>query len=57
MSHFLIHYFSWSIGYYWSSSLGETYSDDAGDVNFGSEGVSMSNFNRSYGFSVRPVSE
>ncbi|MDO4214175.1 MAG: hypothetical protein Q4D10_08610 [Bacteroidales bacterium] len=53
----MIHYFSWSIGYYWSSSLGETYSDDAGDVNFGSEGVSMSNFNRSYGFSVRPVSE
>lgn len=45
-----------SYGYYWSSSLDESYSDLAKGVNFASGGVSMGYDSRFYGQSVRPVS-
>ena len=46
-----------SYGRYWSSSLNEDYSGEARYVYFNSGGVYRSNFNRYFGFSVRPVSE
>ena len=44
-------------GNYWSSSLNEDYSDGARRVRFDSGGVLRNNFDRTGGFSVRPVSE
>ena len=44
-------------GNYWSSSLNEDYSDGARRVHFESGGVRRNSFDRTGGFSVRPVSE
>ena len=44
-----------SDGYYWSSSLNESYSNSARCVNFDSGGVDRDNGGRFYGQSVRPV--
>ena len=44
-----------SCGYFWSSSLNESYSGSARRVNFGSGGVDRSGVLRYYGQSVRPV--
>ncbi|MBQ7279347.1 MAG: hypothetical protein IJR13_01300 [Bacteroidales bacterium] len=42
-------------GYYWSSSLNEDYPRLAWYLDFYSDGRSMHYYNRTYGFSVRPV--
>ena len=44
-------------GDYWSSSLNTDYPDHAWSLNFLSGSVGMYNDIRSYGFSIRPVSE
>lgn len=44
-------------GYYWSSSPDEDNSYNANFLLFHSEGVDTSNYNRYYGWSVRPVSD
>ena len=46
-----------SYGTYWSSSLNKDYPYYAWSVNFDSDDVGRSYYNRSYGRSVRPVSE
>lgn len=50
-------YFVGSDGYYWSSSLTTDYPDRARAVDFNSGNVDSYNYGRSYGFSVRPVTE
>ena len=44
-----------SYGYLWSSSLNESNSNNAWNLNFNSSGVNSNNNNRYNGFSVRPV--
>ena len=44
-----------SDGYYWSSSLDESYPGDARSLYFDSGGQDTNDFDRSYGFTVRPV--
>ena len=44
-----------SYGYYWSRLLSASYPSNAGSLYFGSGSINWSNYNRSYGRSVRPV--
>ena len=46
-----------SIGYYWSSSLSERRSNEAGGVYFDSKYVERRDYNRDYGKPVRPVQD
>ena len=48
-------YVAGSYGSYWSSSLNTVYPSGAWDFDFASSGYDVSNLNRNYGFTVRPV--
>ena len=47
--------YNWGYGDYWSSTLDESYPDDAYILGFSSSGVSTGSGSRNYGESVRPV--